>query len=330
MTIKIRGNTSAYSEKKPYKIKLQKRADLLKHIRNDKIDYSNKNWVLLKDATTLNTIVGLACSRMLMPTNLWIPEWEFVNVFINNQYRGCYMLIESIEQSDARINVSKDGFIIQKDTYWYTEDLYFDIDEPFNDKMKYTFKYPNNICGDDEKFNFIKKYISDTYSSLLSNDIEKIIDIDTFCSWILIHDVLGTSDYAGSNIFMSKNDCSEQTILKMETPWDFGSVFKQNNSWAKIHATPVFFYAVLFRNKKFTDFYVEKWDSVKELVWPELKAYLLQLQEIYEQSLDDSRKNDAELYGSSGRSMQSNIDQIQNWFETRSENLEEWISAELR
>lgn len=47
MTIKVRGNTSAFKDeiRKPYKIKLQKKADLL--CRGDN-KYKDKNWALLK------------------------------------------------------------------------------------------------------------------------------------------------------------------------------------------------------------------------------------------------------------------------------------------
>lgn len=333
VTIRIRGNTTAYSEKKPYKIKLQAKSDLLKHIRKDNNNHSNKNWLLLKDATTLNSIIGFSCSKMLMPIGTWIPEWDFVDVYINNIYRGCYLLIESVEKNKTRINISDEGFLIERDTYWYTEDLYFETPDPFKDVMKYTFKYPEeNINSDSLQFSYVKDYVTKAYNSLYSGGYEDFIDIDTFSSWVLVHDIIGNSDYAGSNIYISKKDSTDLSKLKMETPWDFDNILKTPNGWGAIHDTPVFFYTDLFPslNKNFNNAYVRKWDSVRDFVWPELEAYLLQLQEIYEQSLDESRKNDAELYGSSGRSMQSNIEQIQNWFETRSENLEEWISAELR
>ena len=54
LTIRIRGNTSAYDyPMKPYKLKLQKKADLL--LRGDK-KYKDKDWLLLNDSK-LNTIV---------------------------------------------------------------------------------------------------------------------------------------------------------------------------------------------------------------------------------------------------------------------------------
>ncbi len=62
MTIKIRGNTSAYADKKPYKIKLQRKCDLL--MRGDDNKYKDKDWLLLKDPYLL-TLAGFTISQML-------------------------------------------------------------------------------------------------------------------------------------------------------------------------------------------------------------------------------------------------------------------------
>lgn len=74
MTVKVRGNTSArFSQKKPYKIKLQKKDDTL--CRGSSIFY-DKNWLLLR-ADDLNTVIGLKTSELL--NMQWTPSYQFVN-----------------------------------------------------------------------------------------------------------------------------------------------------------------------------------------------------------------------------------------------------------
>ena len=106
-TIKINGNTSAYFAEDgnwPFKIKLQKKQDLL--FRQDEQRFADKEWRLIKDAITMKTIVGLKISELLhFP---WTPAYTPCNVFINGDYRGCYLLIESVERNkDCRIDVDK-------------------------------------------------------------------------------------------------------------------------------------------------------------------------------------------------------------------------------
>ena len=87
MTIKIRGNGSGKSDKKPYKIKLQKKADLL--YRNDN-KYENKDWVLIFDQNYRN-MVGFKVNELMGLQ--WTPAYEYVNVMINGKYQGIYMLL---------------------------------------------------------------------------------------------------------------------------------------------------------------------------------------------------------------------------------------------
>ena len=62
--IRVRGNSSAWQDKKPYKIKLQKKADLL--MRGDDEKYGDKEWLLIKDErVTLNTVIGLKVNELM-------------------------------------------------------------------------------------------------------------------------------------------------------------------------------------------------------------------------------------------------------------------------
>lgn len=63
LLLSIRGNTSAHTDQPPYKLKLQKKADLL--LRGDKT-YNDKQWLLLRDndVRTLNAKVGFKVGEL--------------------------------------------------------------------------------------------------------------------------------------------------------------------------------------------------------------------------------------------------------------------------
>jgi hypothetical protein len=62
MTVKVRGNTSArYNPKKPYKIKLQKKGDML---CSGNSLLKDKNW-LLQRTDNMNTVIGLKANELL-------------------------------------------------------------------------------------------------------------------------------------------------------------------------------------------------------------------------------------------------------------------------
>lgn len=111
--IKLRGNTSALWNKKSYKIKLSKKNDLF--FRDDK-KYKSKDWILLNcPKIDLNTIVGFKISELLGME--WTPKSQFVNLIVNGDYKGLYVLVEAIDKDAGRINISNNGFILEDDPY---------------------------------------------------------------------------------------------------------------------------------------------------------------------------------------------------------------------
>lgn len=185
-TIKINGNTSAYHDNKPYKIKLQVKEDLL--FRGDN-KYKDKEWRLLKDARTLKTIIGLKMNELIgLP---WTPAYQPCNVFVNNDYRGCYLLIESVKRNtDCRLNVSKNGFIVERDPYWWNENTFFSTNyfNPYN-YYRWTWKYPDEEDVTEEHVTYIQNYMNQAEESIIDGTYEQYLDVESFASWLLAHEM---------------------------------------------------------------------------------------------------------------------------------------------
>ena len=183
MTIKIRGNNSAFTEKKPYKIKLQKKADMLGE--DDK--YKDKDWVLLKDENpSLNLMIGLKVNELVGLQ--WTPRFKFVNLLFNGDYRGVYMLCESVNRNtDCRLNVSKSGFIFEMDPYWWNEDVWFKSNMS---NRRYTFKYPDSEDVTPEQLDYLIEYMTKVDFSPYDGTYEQYLDMESFASWVLGHDIL--------------------------------------------------------------------------------------------------------------------------------------------
>ena len=330
LTIKIRGNTSAYGIKKPYKLKLQKKADLLRHRRVDEGDYLDKNWILLNDYN-LKSKIGWKVADVL--GFAWTPEYDYVDVVINGTYRGVYMLIESIERGTHRINVKKTGFIIERGIYWWKDNVYFETNDSAKAYCKWSFKYPDpddEIVEGDENFEYIKDYVNTAYASLSRNDYDVYIDVNSFANWLLAHDILGTNDYSGSNLYFSKYDQTDSTKLKMETPWDLDSIYTTTSQWSNIHTHPNILYIgplLYATNKAFVAQYKQKWADVKDSVWADIKTDLNAFAAETEEGLNIARKLDAEKYGITYKTVSEDIADAENWFSSRLTWLNTQITA---
>ena len=333
LTIKLRGNTSAYTDKKPYKLKLQKKADLLADL-NDRHDdkYKDKEWILLKDGTTLKTFIGLAVADITGTP--WTPEFAYVNVVMNGTYRGVYMLIEAITKGKKRIDVSDNGYIIERDAYWWNEDVKF-ITEDMN--QKYTFKYPDDEDISEEQIAFIKKYMNNVETHIKDGTYENYIDTDSFARWQLIHDILGTSDSGGSNIYISKYDNTDDENTKedgswsrimMSTPWDFDSIYNTSSAWSNIHKVTRIYSKPLFEsnNTAYKDSYKSQWDNISPVLWNELSSKLIDMHSKIGEDLNLSRMCNAKKWNSNYNLVEADIKTTQIWFTSRTTWLNSAIS----
>ena len=115
LEIKVRGNSTALEStptgKRPYRLKFAKKHkhDLLGY------GYSKRNWVLLanlNDNSMLRNALTYEIGKAVgMP---FCPGYKFVDLVINNEYRGTYQITDHCEVDADRINITED-------TGWYVE-----------------------------------------------------------------------------------------------------------------------------------------------------------------------------------------------------------------
>ena len=310
MTVKIRGNTSAYAEKKPYKIKLESKADMLG--RGDS-KYQDKNWILVKDESLkykigfkINELVGLQ----------WTPSYKYVNVVFNGEYRGLYMLLESVERNtDCRLNVKKTGYIFELDAYWWNEDRYFA--SGFDPKMNYTYKFPDTDDLTEEQNTYIATYISEAEASLLDGTYANYIDVESFALWMLGHDILGNTDGAGSNWFFTKYDNTDGTKVMMGPLWDFDAIMN-SSTWDSAHMR--YWFSSLFNNvnKAFVSEYKQKWAALKATVFDDLSNHLNTFVTSEEgTAFNNSLVLDNTRWNTNNSTVTERVDNANSWFSTR-------------
>ena len=136
--IRVRGNSSAQKAKKSFRIKLETSADLI----NGEEEHRDCDWVLLASGANLYTALGFELNKFFALK--YVPRYKYVNLVLNGNYRGLYVLAESVKRNDdCRINVADDGFIIENDAYWWNEQPFLKIKNT-DPAFGITFKYPKS------------------------------------------------------------------------------------------------------------------------------------------------------------------------------------------
>lgn len=129
--VKVRGNWTTFYDKKPLRIKFEQKQSMLE--LNDGAEM--KNWVLIasyKDVSMLRDKAALSISREILgKDSLYAADAEFVEVYINNEYWGVYLLSEMQQINENRVNITEAekeytgtdiGYFMEFDGYFTNED----------------------------------------------------------------------------------------------------------------------------------------------------------------------------------------------------------------
>ena len=101
VTIKVRGNSTSGQDKKPYKLKLDKKTDLFGLGGGTK----NKHWVLLANAFDESLMRNKVAYDLSEKFGLVSMKSEWVDVVMNGQYVGNYLLCQHIRVGEDRVKV---------------------------------------------------------------------------------------------------------------------------------------------------------------------------------------------------------------------------------
>ncbi|MBQ3161506.1 MAG: CotH kinase family protein [Oscillospiraceae bacterium] len=228
--IRGRGHSTWKWEKKPYRIKLDEKTSVLGL-------GENKDWVLLanySDKAMLRNITAYSMSRSLDGMD-WNPTQYPVDLFVNGIYRGVYTIGEHMEAAESRVNIetgsseADTGYLLEvggddegdvkgKD-YFHTEQKlakFIKIKSPDTDEMT------------ESQMEFIVDYINKTEEAIVSGiGYEEYIDVDSFCDWIIIHELSYNSDCCfRRSCYLNKDKGGK---LKLGPVWDFDLAFGNCN-----------------------------------------------------------------------------------------------------
>ena len=250
LEIKGRGNASWSFPKKPYRIKLYKKASLLG------LPAVEKSWTLINnygDKTLMRNLLAFDLSKRLeMP---YTPVGKPVDVFLNGEYKGNYQLCDQIEVATNRVEIEKmkitnvslpelsGGYLLEMDAYASGETSWF---TSATNKIPVTIKYPK----DDEIVSAQSQYIR-SHFNLMENAVNKsdftnaitgyrkYIDTGTFLRQFLVGEISGNTDTYWSTYMYKLRDNDK---FYFGPVWDFDIAYENdirtypiNNNWKWIY-----------------------------------------------------------------------------------------------
>ena len=212
--IRGRGNASWNFEKKPYRLKFDKKQSPLG------APASAKKWTLISnhgDKTLMRNILAFEVSRRVGQP--YTPFCHPVDLIINGEYRGCYQFCDQVEADDDRVPV-EDGYLIEIDAYAWDEEVMF----ASASGIPVTIKHPDEEDITDQQRKFIDDFFNKFESAALAsnftdpnNGYRKYLDLDSFLRNFIVGEFCANTD-AFWSVYMYKDDADGK--LHTGPTWD--------------------------------------------------------------------------------------------------------------
>lgn len=231
--IKGRGNSTWRQPKKPYQIKFSENVDLLGLGKA-------KKWTLLTnyhDASHIRNDVAFTLAEMLeVPYN---KRGEFVELYVDGNYRGLYYLVQKIEISKGSVDLRRENGVL------------FEVDNLYGDKEECYYSYFNDClilkdgvmkqgeAREEVANEFLEDY-KDAEKMLKNGDYngaKEKIDYESFAKYYLLNGFTVNPDGFSTSFYIYRNNDNK---IAAGPVWDFDYALA-NHRWVWWNSEDLFF-----------------------------------------------------------------------------------------
>lgn len=322
--IKGRGNSTWQYPKKPYRLKLDGKASVLGLKKA-------KDWVLLAnylDGVLMLNSVAMKTGALLELgyVNTMIP----VDVTINGEYMGNYMLTEQVEVDESRLDIKNGGVLLELDSY-------FDEDYKYK-SAKYDLpvmvKYPElenqqELAPIRAEFNVLEERIADP--AFPENDYRDYFDVEAMVNYLMVFDLCGNFEINHpKSVFMHKPQNGKYTMGPLwDFDWAFGYKLEGGPHFTPVDS-PLFlddyiggrFFGRLMSDPENRALYKKKWNAFKTGKLPLLLQHIDQ----YADLTEASKEKDYEKWKTGSGDFKGDVLKLKEWLQNRANAIDNNIA----
>ncbi len=239
-------------KKRGYRLKFDKKQSLFGRA-------ANKHWVVIacanfNDPTMSRNYLAYNMAGEVFGNIEYATEAHWIDLYINNEYRGVYLLCEHVRVDKGRVEIESEfgvddtGYFVEYDAYAQNEG-----EEGVNwfrvDGLKYPFtvKAPNPDDYLEEGISkarfmkqvaFIKNEIEKLYNAALDKDFDAFsayADVNSFVDMYILHELFKNVDTGYSSFFLYKKAGGK---IFAGPPWDFDATTGFDASYERGDRTP--------------------------------------------------------------------------------------------
>ncbi len=315
-----RGYSSFGMPKFSYKLKFSRNVTILDFPKG-------KSWDLIAnyiDKSLLRNYLSYKLAYYLHTR--YAPRTAFVELFVNRQYMGVFLLTEHIDVSKSRVNLpsTNSSFLLEMELPENDGSLY--ISTKIGTSFKVHFPKEKDNPYLDSLISFLDGWENYLYYSSPKNKMDKWFDFDEYIKYYWIQEFSKNNDAAYSrSIFFTwkKGD-----VIRMGPVWDFDVAYGnkpqktmqipenwhiRENGWNK----PFFLDSSL--KKRASDFWINHRNTFISVL-DSIDFYSLQIKKASQNEYKRWNIQDASVFGNTSQifhSHQESVDSLKSWISRR-------------
>lgn len=220
MSIRLRGNSTAAADKKSYKIKFDKKQNPLSIG-----DGKGKTWGLLANPFDVSLLRNLTMYHFgdKLDNIPYSPNCKSVEVLVNGEYQGVYLMTELVNVNKNRVNVAEEIDEVEDNGYLVEMSCYAEGSTFMADAASYEIK--SDLSEDEtikgKQIDYISDYVNQCVKVLKEGDqktIEEYMDVDTLVDVYIANEIVKNVDAGWDSVYMSKDAGGK---LQFGPLWDY-------------------------------------------------------------------------------------------------------------
>jgi len=324
--IRGRGNSTWGMPKKPYRLKLDNAASLFDLP-------ASKNWVLLAnylDGTLMLNSVAMKTGQLLnMPyTNHIIP----VDLTINNEYAGSYVLTEQVEVGPNRLPAEAGAMLLELDQ---------NFDEPWEFKSNHydlpvMLKYPS-LASETElepvktAFHALEDLVADP--GFPANNYTDFIDTGSLVRYFIVHMLTDNEEINHPKSTYMYKPASGKFIMGPIWDFDWAFGFEGTGQYFNTYDMQLFwwnrpepgtnFFSRFLLDPALRQEFKQQWASFKSTQLAQLLKYV----DDYANQVEKSRKADYSVWQTGSGNFRSDVRKLYKWLENRASYIDIYAAS---
>jgi len=359
IAIERRGESSKEFAKKSFSIELQN------------ADGSNNNVSILglpeendfvlngpfSDQTLVKNVLSYELFRI---TGRWAPRTRYIELILNGEYEGVYILMEKLKRDENRVDIDKltpedvspeeisGGYILRRDKkqklvpeeWWESP-----VNQPFHQQMWYEYYDPEYDELTQDQYQYIRGWMQN-FDEVMSgsdfrdpeNGYRKYIKTKSFIDLMFLNEISkGIDNYLFSNYFHKENDADGGQLIA-GPPWDYNLGYgnlnygdgwgaREPEGWCYTQGGRIYWYERLMEDDHYLNKVYCRWTEHRNGIYSD--ENLLGIIDSCVQVLGDAADHNFVRFPTLGNYVWPAIEPYPETYEGEIDKLKSWLVARL-